>query len=133
MSADDDDEEGTYYGSSFYHYPIHLFRSIVRSAVEILFDDTLSLDTSFLDLGGGKSKVGAARAPPRPPGLLMRLLRRFLLGLPVVGAGSVAHMLMSVPLPFAWLRIRNRRGNGRGSRDIVGLMVLAAVLVGAAR
>ena len=57
--------------------------------------------------------------------------RGALLGLPVVGAGSIAHMLLSVSFPFQLLRMRARRG--RSSGDVVAVLVLTVVLVGAIR
>ncbi|KAH9950429.1 zf-C3HC4-domain-containing protein [Amylocystis lapponica] len=120
----DDPESG--YSYSLY-YPVEVFQNLVRATVRIFLDDSL-LGESILRATEGS---GTARAPGKPPGLLQRFLRRFLLGLPVVGAGSIAHLLLSVPLPFHWLRFRTRRG--RDSRDVVGLLVVAVVLAGAAR
>ncbi|PFH50804.1 hypothetical protein AMATHDRAFT_75379 [Amanita thiersii Skay4041] len=83
-------------------------------------------------LSNGPLKVPTAR--PRP-GLVLRLIRRFLLGLPVVGAGSIVHMLLSAPLlgPIHWIA-RYRGGRRRNnSRDIAALIVVGLLIVGIAR
>jgi len=41
-------------------------------------------------------------------------------------------MLLSVPLPFHWVRFRTYN-RGRDSRDLVALLIVAVVLMGAAR
>ncbi len=120
------DDDSSTYTYSFY-YPVEIFRNLVKMTISILVDDRM-LDDSIL-----RQKAGnRIRQPHSPPSLLQRLFRRFLLGLPVVGAGSVAHMLMSIPLPFHWLRLRTRR-TGRQSKDLMALIILAVVLAGAAR
>ncbi|TFK94437.1 zf-C3HC4-domain-containing protein [Polyporus arcularius HHB13444] len=109
-------------------YPYEIFRNLVRMTLGILVDDRM-LDATVI-----RSKPGMPRVmePRRPPSLLQRLFTRFLLGLPVVGAGSIAHLLMSIPLPFTWLRFRTRRARSQ-SRDMMALIILAVVLAGAAR
>ncbi|KAI0801154.1 zf-C3HC4-domain-containing protein [Fomes fomentarius] len=120
------DDDSSTYTYSFY-YPVEIFRNLVKMTIGILVDDRM-LDDSIL-----RQKAGTRiRQPRSPPSLLQRFFRRFLLGLPVVGAGSVAHMLMSIPLPFHWLRFRTRR-TGRQSKDLMALIILAVVLAGAAR
>ena len=121
----DDDEYG--YTFSLY-YPLEVFRNLVKMTIGILADDRM-LDDTLLSQRTGSTRL---RQPQGPPGFLQRLFRRFLLGLPVVGAGSIAHMLLSVPLPFHWLRFRTRR-TGRQSKDLMALIILAVVLAGAAR
>ncbi|RPD55843.1 zf-C3HC4-domain-containing protein [Lentinus tigrinus ALCF2SS1-7] len=119
-----DDDEYTY----TVWYPYEVFRGLVRMTLGILVDDRM------LDANVMRSKAGIPRVmePRKPPNLLQRLFTRFLLGLPVVGAGSIAHLLMSIPMPFTWLRFRTRRGTRR-SGDMVALIILAVVLAGAAR
>ncbi|KAI0788509.1 zf-C3HC4-domain-containing protein [Abortiporus biennis] len=113
-------------GSDNYYYftTFDLFRSLVRTAVRYLtegdFEDRLLTYTQ------------RKTVPTGPPGLLKRLLHRFLLGLPVVGAGSVVHMLFSIPMPLSWIRYRVRRMN-RDTRDMATLFLLAVVIIGALR
>ena len=121
----DDDEYG--YTFSLY-YPLEVFRNLVKMTVGILADDNV-IDNRVLR---HRTQATQIREPQAPPGILLRLFRRFMLGLPVVGAGSVAHMLLSIPFPFHWLRLRTRRAN-RESKDLMTLIVLAVVLAGAAR
>ena len=121
--ADSGDDEGFVH---LYWYPLELFRGLVRMTIGILADDDI-IDTTML-----RHRARTVRELQAPPGLLLRLFRRFLLGLPVVGAGSIAHMLISIPFPFHWLRLRTRRA-GRQSKDFMALIVIAVVLVGAAR
>ncbi|KAH9858083.1 zf-C3HC4-domain-containing protein [Lenzites betulinus] len=112
----------------YWFYPVDIFRALVRMTINF-FDDDL-LDNPIF-----RARRGSARTSPEirgPPGLLMRLFRRFLLGLPVVGAGSVAHLLFSFPMPFNWMRLRTRRV-GRRSKDMVALIMLAVVIAGVAR
>ena len=119
-----DDDEYTY----TIWYPYEVFRGLVRMTLGILVDDRM------LDATGMRSRTGMPRViePRKPPSLLQRLFTRFLLGLPVVGAGSIAHLLMSIRMPFTWLRFRTRRAS-RQSRDMMALIFLAVVLAGAAR
>ena len=111
-----------------YWYPLEIFRNLVKMTVSILADDNV-IDNRVLR---HRTQATQIREPQAPPGILLRLFRRFMLGLPVVGAGSVAHMLLSIPFPFHWLRLRTRRAN-RESKDLMALIVLAVVLAGAAR
>ncbi|CCM05198.1 uncharacterized protein FIBRA_07407 [Fibroporia radiculosa] len=124
----DDGETSYLYG---FHSPFDTIQNLVRATIRIFVDDSL-LDESVL--GGSRCYPMATNVRPlgKPPGLLKRLVGRFLLGLPVVGAGSIAHMLFSVPLPFHWVRFR-ANNRGRESRDVVTLLVVAMVLMGAAR
>ncbi|KAI0375110.1 zf-C3HC4-domain-containing protein [Pilatotrama ljubarskyi] len=121
-----DSDDDYFYWSSFY-YPVDIFRSLVRMTISF-FDDGLLTDP-LMSRRQGSQRL---KEPRGPPGLLARFVRRFLLGLPVVGAGSVAHMLLSIPMPFHWLRLRTRRV-GRQSKDLMALIVLAVVIAGAAR
>ena len=96
--------------------------------IGILADDGMINDSVLRQ----RTRTYQLKQPQGPTSILGRFVRRFLLGLPVVGAGSIAHMLLSIPLPFHWLRFRTRR-TGRQSKDLMALIILAVVLVGAAR
>ncbi|KAI8990539.1 zf-C3HC4-domain-containing protein [Trametes punicea] len=121
------DLEDDYFSWYSLYYPLDVFRGLVRTTLG-LFDDSL-LEEPVIVRAGGSYRL---KEPRGPPSLLRRLIRRFLLGLPVVGAGSVAHMLLSVPLPFHYFRLRMRRIS-RQSKDFIALIVLAVVIAGAAR
>ncbi|TFY65160.1 hypothetical protein EVJ58_g2158 [Rhodofomes roseus] len=128
LLSDDGDSTVFFYG--FYN-PLEVVQNLVRATVSIFVDDRL-LDEAVLQGSRSKARPIQIRTPAKPPRLIRRLVRRFLLGLPVVGAGSIAHMLLSVPLPFHWLRLRGYTRN-RDSRDMMMLLILAVVLMGAAR
>ncbi|KAI0932069.1 hypothetical protein AcW1_000706 [Taiwanofungus camphoratus] len=123
------DSDSTLFSYGFYYSPLEVIQGLVKATIRIFVDDRL-LDESILH-SRVTQPMSRVRPSSTPPGFLKRLVRRFLLGLPVVGAGSIAHMLLSVPLPFAWLRFRTQRG--QGSRDLVALFIVATVLMGAAR
>ncbi|KAM5531707.1 hypothetical protein V8D89_014627 [Ganoderma adspersum] len=121
--GDDDDS----YSFSVY-YPYEVFRNLIKMTIGILADDGMISESVVRQ----RTRTHQLKQPQGAPSLLGRFIRRFLLGLPVVGAGSIAHMLLSIPLPFHWLRFRTRR-TGRQSKDLMALIVLAVVLAGAAR
>ncbi|KZT06006.1 zf-C3HC4-domain-containing protein [Laetiporus sulphureus 93-53] len=123
------DEGDSMYLYGFYS-PLEVIQNLVRATISIFVDDRL-LDEAVLQSSRRRS-IPTIRNSSKPPGLLKRFVRRFLLGLPVVGAGSIAHMLLSVPLPFHWVRFR-AYNRGRDSRDLVALFIVAIVLMGAAR
>jgi len=66
-----------------------------------------------------------------------RFIRRIVLGLPVVGAASVIHMLFSLSLlgPIQWIaRSRGNRGRrNSGSRDAAALVIIFLLAIGAFR
>ncbi|PCH33731.1 hypothetical protein WOLCODRAFT_94067 [Wolfiporia cocos MD-104 SS10] len=128
LSEDSTSETTFFYG--FYYSPVEVIQNLVRATVRIFVDDRL-LDETILQRDSSRRFRPGVQISTKPPGLLTRFVRRFLLGLPVVGAGSIAHMLLSVPLPFHWLRLRAYRG--RESRDVVALIIVAVVLMGALR
>lgn len=100
-----------------------MYRNVVRTTVRAFTDR--DLETKLL-------KYTTPKYSPGPPSFFRRFIRRFLLGLPVVGAGAVVQMLSSLPLGFHWFRWRSRRNTGN-SRDIATLLFVAMVLIGAAR
>lgn len=122
---------GTSEDSYFVVYPWETFREVVRTAVCVLTDTSCNDPRAMLY----KNKAGKLShpIPKRPPTLLANFARRLLLGLPTVGAGSLLNMLWSLPFPIThWLRARLRRSS-RNSSDFMTLILLAAVVIGAAR
>jgi hypothetical protein len=138
MSWFEDPSDSYYYRSSifgfggfgfFYVSPFDIARDIIRAALRILQD-------TDGEVFGHADTQSDPHTPHSEPGLLMSLIRRFLLGLPIVGAGSVVHMLLSVPLlsPVHFLaRYRSNNRRRDSSRDIASLIIIGLVLVGAAR
>ncbi|KAJ7357288.1 hypothetical protein DFH08DRAFT_851555 [Mycena albidolilacea] len=136
MSWFEDPSDSYYYRSSifgfssfFYVSPFDTARDIIRAALRILQD-------TDGEVFGRADTQSDPHTPHSEPGLLMSFIRRFLLGLPIVGAGSVVHMLLSVPLlsPVHFLaRYRSNNRRRDSSRDIASLIIIGLVLVGAAR
>ncbi|KAI0082269.1 zf-C3HC4-domain-containing protein [Panus rudis PR-1116 ss-1] len=114
------------YDSYFFITPWTAFHNIVRTAAEIFTDSRLD-DKLLTYTTPRKIKTKSG-----PPGFLKRFVRRFLLGLPVVGAGGLMQLLSSIPMSFHWFRMRSRSSRGN-SRDFATLVIVALVIVGAAR
>jgi hypothetical protein len=125
-----------------YHFisPFEVGADLLRAAFRILREESEIVDAAF-----------AARRPhvlltptggyvvKTEQGLLLRLLQRFLLGLPLVGAMSLVHILISSHMlaPVQWIaRYRASRSNNRRGgnvKDVAALLVLLLLVVGAAR
>lgn len=136
MSAFEEPSYQSYYGF-YYISPFEVAQDLVTAAFRVIRDGDLSdvlEDATSFTTAQGTIKIPVARAPP---GIVKRFIRRFLLGLPLVGAGSLVQMLVSVQAlaPVQWLAryrgSRNRRNSN--SRDIAALIVIGLLLVGAFR
>lgn len=121
-------------GSSYYFFisPIDVGHDLIRAALRILRDqDAFPLEDNAPRL------TRANPAPlPSSPSFLKRFVRRFIIGLPMIGAGSVVHMLLSLPLlgPVHWIaRFRGNRSRRGNSTDIAAMIILALLVVGIAR
>jgi len=119
---------------SSYFYQFNLFdllRDLIRAAVRILQDGDHFVDSSFFE----EPLVGSPTSRS-PPGLFSTFVRRFILGLPVVGAASLVHMLLSLPFfgPLHWLaRYRSSRERRANSRDFAAIFIIILIAVGVAR
>lgn len=141
----------TYYAywNPFYTSPVDVAYDLVRAALRILQDGDVA---SILDSTAPKAprtststSTGSSTAgpptlhlpTPRPSAGIKGFIFRFLIGLPLIGAGSLVHMLVSLPVlaPLQWLaRSRgNRRRNNDSARDIAAFVVVVLIVVGAAR
>ncbi|KAJ7169806.1 hypothetical protein C8R46DRAFT_1090077 [Mycena filopes] len=133
MSWFEEPSDTYYYGSGFFWVsPVDVARDIIRAALRVLQDQD---GDNGLIFGQGDAQFGSP-APRSEPGLLMSFIRRFLLGLPMIGAGSIVHMLLSLPFISPVHSLARYRSSGRrrdSSRDIVSLIIIGLVLVGAAR
>ncbi len=109
-------------------------RDLVRAALRILqdeaggvFDPDALLPSFTSDDAETVSNHGA----------VWRFARRIVLGLPVVGAASLIHMLFSLPLlgPIQWIaRSRGNRGRrNNGSRDTAAVVIILLLAIGALR
>lgn len=129
-------EEPTYQ-SLFFISPFEVAQDLVTAAFRVLRDGELV--GTFEDPIFSRKSTTATKIPlpSRSPGILKRFIRRFILGLPLVGASSLVQMLLSVGAlgPVQWIAryrgSRNRRNNN--SRDIAALIIISLLLVGAAR
>ncbi|KZS96127.1 hypothetical protein SISNIDRAFT_451815 [Sistotremastrum niveocremeum HHB9708] len=107
--------------------PVAASGDLIGAAIH-LFDDTYVHPRSF-----------ASSVPlrePSPPGLIARLIQRFMLGLSVVGITSFVQWLWSISLIgnfglFRFRGIRERRQRGGG--NIVAALLVMFVVAGAAR
>lgn len=129
-------EEPTYQ-SLFFISPIEVAQDLITAAFRVLRDGEL-VGTFEEPIFSHKSTTAIKIPLPRPPpGVLKRFIRRFILGLPLVGASSLVQMLLSFGAlgPVQWIAryrgSRNRRNNN--SRDIAALIIISLLLVGAAR
>ena len=126
-------EQPTYYYWYSRWSPLDVAQDLVTATLRVLKDGNILEDPSYT--------VRTARnqplTPVSPPGLIKRFIHRFLLGLPLVGAGSLVHMLLTVPYlgPIQWIARyrggRSRRNNN--SRDIAALIVVGLLIIGALR
>ncbi|KAF8640599.1 hypothetical protein AX17_000261 [Amanita inopinata Kibby_2008] len=134
-------EEPAYWGYWGIITPYDVAHDLITAAYRVIKDgDTYGLLDDRV-YSANKARDLLANGPVQVPvpsprtGLVWRLIRRFLLGLPVVGAGSVVHMLLSAPFlgPVHWIaryRGARRRNN---SRDIAALIVVGLLIVGIGR
>jgi hypothetical protein len=129
-------ETPSYY-HPFYSSPIEVAQDLVTAAFRVMKDGDMA---SILEDNIRHSTTSAPMTPlvPKPrPGFIMRFIQRFIIGLPLVGAGSLVHLLLSVQFlaPVQWLAryrgSRSRRNNG--SRDVAALIVISLLVVGALR
>jgi hypothetical protein len=122
--------------------PIDVAQELVRAALGILQDE----DEEFSGvLKGSRSNsfpstshhVDTSRQQPtNSPGFIKSFVTRFIIGLPLIGASSLVHMLLSLPFlnPLHYLaRYRGNRRRNNNSRDIAALIIIFLLFVGAAR
>ncbi|KAF7320067.1 hypothetical protein MKEN_00791000 [Mycena kentingensis (nom. inval.)] len=145
MSWFEDPSYSTYYytrsgwfwsWSPFYVSPFEVVQDIIRAALRILQDEDAE---TFGHAGGGGDAAGTGSEETyvgAEPGIIRSLIRRFFLGLPIIGASSVVQMLLSLPVmsPLHFLaRYRSNSRRRENSRDIASLIIIGLILIGAAR
>jgi hypothetical protein len=127
---------GSYYYSSYWTSPYDVGKDLVRAALRILKEESGIIDETL------SNKVTKQATPLGPltkntsPGVLKTFFQRLLLGLPIVSAGSLVHMLLSFPLlgPVHWIaRYRGNRGRRDNTRDVAAVVIVVLLIVGAAR
>ncbi|TFK41243.1 hypothetical protein BDQ12DRAFT_733552 [Crucibulum laeve] len=130
-------EPTTQYFSFFYVSPVDVAKELVRAAFRVIqeehvFDDDL-LATSPRSSGSVPLSPLVSHAKPS---IIKRFIRRFILGLPLVGAGSLVHMFLSMQFlrPVQMLaRYRGSRNRRDNSRDIAALIIVGLLILGALR
>ena len=132
-------DSSTYFISPGWGYwawtnPYSVGRDLVRAALRIIQDETGGL---FDPDAFSSSTAPESAEAISSPSIVWRFVRRCILGLPVVGAASLIHMLFSLPLlgPLQWIaRSRGNRGRrGSGSRDTAAVVIIFLLAIGALR
>ena len=135
-------EEPSYYDHSWSYFriisPFEVATDLISAAFRVLRDGDVAgiLEDDIFPTDRPRRPTGNLRFDPASqPGFVVRFIRRFLLGLPLVGAASLVQLLLSAQLlaPVQWLaryRASRRRDN---NRDVAALIVIALIVVGALR
>ncbi|KAH9487014.1 E3 ubiquitin-protein ligase MARCHF8 [Psilocybe cubensis] len=119
----------------FFISPTQVASDLIAAAFRIIRDG------EFEDIPEDPSWFWSPKDPledlvaPQAPGIVRRFIRRFILGLPLVGAASLVQMLISAPFigPVQWIaRYRGNRRN-RDSKDIAAVIVVSLLIMGALR
>jgi len=117
----------------FFVSPIDVAQDLVRAAIRILRDQDIF--PSELEVPQSLKAPIPARLP-EPPGSLDRFIRRFLLGLPMVGVVSLIHMILALPFmgPLQWIaRWRGNRTRRGADRDLAAAVIVVIIVIGVAR
>ena len=126
--------EDSYIFSYYYYDPIDTFRDLVSSTLSILNDEF-----GIIEQRDGLHRRPQYRPTPlvaKPDSLVVRLVKKFLLGLPLVGIGSLIQMILSMPIlgPIQWIaRYRSSRGRRGSTRDVTAIVVVGLMFIGAVR
>lgn len=127
-------EEQSMFGTTYFFVsPLDVAQDLVRAAIQILRD--LDILPPELEVPQSLRAHIPARLP-EPPGLVGRFIRRFLLGLPMVGVGSLIHMILTLPFmgPLQWIaRWRGNRTRRGSDRDLAAAVIVIFIMIGAAR
>ena len=123
--------------ASFFEYvsPFQVATDLIAAAFRVLRDGDIAGILEEDIFPERPRTAWSQRSVQSKPGFVMRFIRKFLLGLPLVGAASLVQLLLSAHLlaPVQWLaRYRGSRRR-RNSRDTAALIVLGLVLVGCIR
>ena len=127
-------EEQSAFGTTYFFVsPVDVAQDVVRAAIRILHDlDVLPPDVHVPTSPESSTPIRL----PQPSSFLGRFVRRFLLGLPIVGVGSLIHMILTLPFmgPLQWIArwrgSRTRRGN---DRDLAAALILIFIVIGVVR
>ncbi|KAF4623857.1 hypothetical protein D9613_001732 [Agrocybe pediades] len=126
--------EPTHSNVFFFFWPFEVVDDLVRAAFRVLRDGELGI---FVDDPAFMTGRAASSTPAAPPGIIKSFLRRFIIGLPLVGATSVVHMLLNAPIigPVQWMsRWRGSRSRrNRNTQDLAALIIVGLLLIGTIR
>jgi len=125
------DDYSSYGSSYFFVSPIDVGQDLIRAALRILRDQ----DAFPIEENTRLTRANPAPLPS-PPTFFTRFVRRFIIGLPMIGAGSLVHMLLSLPLlgPVHWIaRFRGSRSRRGNSTDVAAMIIVGLLIVGIAR
>lgn len=126
------EEQPTFGSTYFFISPIDVAQDLIRAAIRILRDQDLLASEDYYPQFNARNPMSI----PEPPGLFKRFVRRFVLGLPMIGAGSLMHMLFSMPVlaPLQWVaRWRGNRSRRGNSTDMAATIIVVVIIIGAAR
>jgi len=114
--------------------PYTVGRDLIRAALRIIQDESGGVFDPDAFLTSFASDDAETMSNHR---IFWRFIRRIVLGLPVVGAASLIHMLFSLPFlgPIQWIaRSRgNRRRRNSDSRDTAAIFIILLLAIGALR
>jgi hypothetical protein len=122
------------YFFSYYFHPIDTFRDLVSSTLSILNDEFGIIDRRESFHRGSRHRPTPLIV--EPDNFIVRMVKKFLLGLPLVGIGSLIQMILSMPIlgPIQWIaRYRSARGRRGSTRDITAIVVVGLMVIGAIR
>jgi len=120
----------------FYVSPFEVAQDLVAAAFRVIQDGELSDIFAEPMYQSAQTRRSSKDLIPSPPGIVKRFIRRFIIGLPLVGAGSVVHMLLSLQMlaPVQFIaRYRANRRNRNNSKDIAALIIVGLLVFGAVR
>lgn len=120
----------------YIYYPFDVAHDLVSAAFRVLRDGDLG------DVFNDATSTSRSRGPiipqgDSPPGIVKSFIRRFIIGLPLVGATSVVQMFLTAPViaPVQWMArwrgSRNRRN--RNSQDVAAVIIIGLLVVGTLR
>lgn len=127
----------TYYYSLWYVHPLDVARQLVRAALRII-EDSDNIASIFDDRQSRTFATKVMDTPDAtPPSFLRNFIARFVIGLPLIGAASVVHMLYSIGTvlyPFHWVaRFRGNQRRRNNSWDFTAPIILFLLAIGTVR
>lgn len=129
------DDYSSYGSSYFFVSPIDVGQDLIRAALRILRDQDAFPIEEAARMTTRLTRTDPAQ-PPSPPTFFSWFVRRFIIGLPMIGASSLVQMLLSLPLlgPVHWIaRFRGSRSRRGNSTDVAAMIIVGLLIIGIAR